>query len=220
MDRTSPHDHPVFADPMLDRALAVQVVERGPVTGRWFRSGGLEALSHAPWWTPFMVWGPALVVGAGLGVVYGGALAVPALALGWLVWTLLEYLLHRAVFHAPVRGPVSAVVTWVIHRHHHARPDDTDRRAAMPWQAASLIVPTTAGAVAWWPGGWLGVATGAGVVLGYLWYEAVHRWVHRRRRCPTALVALQQHHLAHHFKTPERRFGISTDLWDRVFRTL
>ena len=33
------------------------------------------------------------------------------------------------------------------------------------------------------------------------------------------LQALRQHHMAHHYRTPDSRFGVSTTLWDRVFRS-
>jgi dihydroceramide fatty acyl 2-hydroxylase len=31
---------------------------------------------------------------------------------------------------------------------------------------------------------------------------------------------LRQHHLTHHYRTAEVRFGVSSPLWDRVFGTL
>jgi dihydroceramide fatty acyl 2-hydroxylase len=31
---------------------------------------------------------------------------------------------------------------------------------------------------------------------------------------------LRQHHLTHHYRMPESRFGVSSPLWDRVFGTL
>jgi sterol desaturase/sphingolipid hydroxylase (fatty acid hydroxylase superfamily) len=33
------------------------------------------------------------------------------------------------------------------------------------------------------------------------------------------LKVIRQHHMAHHFKTPEMRFGVSSPLWDIIFRT-
>jgi sterol desaturase/sphingolipid hydroxylase (fatty acid hydroxylase superfamily) len=30
---------------------------------------------------------------------------------------------------------------------------------------------------------------------------------------------LKRHHMEHHFKTPDARFGVSTSFWDQVFRT-
>jgi sterol desaturase/sphingolipid hydroxylase (fatty acid hydroxylase superfamily) len=30
---------------------------------------------------------------------------------------------------------------------------------------------------------------------------------------------LRQHHMAHHYTKPDRNFGVSSPLWDLVFRT-
>ncbi len=37
---------------------------------------------------------------------------------------------------------------------------------------------------------------------------------------PTGLGRfLRQYHLAHHYAVPDRHFGVSSPLWDLVFRT-
>ncbi len=36
---------------------------------------------------------------------------------------------------------------------------------------------------------------------------------------PVRLFYLKRYHRLHHFKTPEKRFGVSNPLWDIVFRT-
>jgi sterol desaturase/sphingolipid hydroxylase (fatty acid hydroxylase superfamily) len=59
----------------------------------------------------------------------------------------------------------------------------------------------------------------AGAVFGYLAYDLLHYAAHAgslRGRVPRYL---RQHHLTHHFRTPETRFGVSSPLWDRVFGT-
>jgi sterol desaturase/sphingolipid hydroxylase (fatty acid hydroxylase superfamily) len=59
----------------------------------------------------------------------------------------------------------------------------------------------------------------AGFIHGYLIYDLLHYAIHRGRM-PTRLGRyLRQYHLAHHYASPERHFGVSSPLWDVVFRT-
>jgi dihydroceramide fatty acyl 2-hydroxylase len=139
-------------------------------------------------------------------------------ALGVLLWTLVEYLMHRFLFHWPAEGPVGRVVTFVVHGHHHVTPRERSRLAATPVQFGSLGLllagfwqlvfdsPTWALAM-------------AGTATGYLLYEAIHYLAHHGRPKSRLLKALVRHHLAHHYRTPDRRWGISSPLWDWVFRT-
>jgi sterol desaturase/sphingolipid hydroxylase (fatty acid hydroxylase superfamily) len=58
-----------------------------------------------------------------------------------------------------------------------------------------------------------------GFLHGYLTYDLLHYFIHRGRM-PTRLGRyLRHYHLVHHFKTPDRHFGVSSPLWDVVFRT-
>jgi sterol desaturase/sphingolipid hydroxylase (fatty acid hydroxylase superfamily) len=58
-----------------------------------------------------------------------------------------------------------------------------------------------------------------GFLHGYLAYDLLHYFIHRGR-VPTRFGRyLRQYHLVHHYKTPDRHFGVSSPLWDLVFRT-
>ena len=144
--------------------------------------------------------------------------AVGVFALGALGWTLLEYVMHRFLFHWPTRGDVGRVVTFVVHGHHHVTPREPSRLAATPVQFGSMI----AAAYGLWVLA-LGPSTGAlataGTIAGYLAYEAIHHLAHHGRPRSRLARALVRHHLAHHYETPDRRWGISSPLWDWVFGT-
>jgi sterol desaturase/sphingolipid hydroxylase (fatty acid hydroxylase superfamily) len=59
----------------------------------------------------------------------------------------------------------------------------------------------------------------AGFIHGYLVYDLLHYFIHSGR-LPTALGRyLRQYHLTHHFKSPDAHFGVSSPLWDVIFRT-
>lgn len=60
----------------------------------------LEPLSKTPWWVVPTLWMPPVIYGTILGV---GSLGVVPAALYWVtgvcIWTLVEYILHRCLFH-------------------------------------------------------------------------------------------------------------------------
>lgn len=149
--------------------------------------------------------------------VHGLAASLGLFALGALAWTLLEYLMHRFLFHFPAKGDPGKVTTFIVHGHHHVHPDEPSRLAATPVQFLSLL------ALMW--GLWrltLGDAWTialAGTMTGYLAYEAVHHVVHHGSGGGPILRALRRHHLAHHHGGERSRWGISSPLWDWVFRT-
>jgi sterol desaturase/sphingolipid hydroxylase (fatty acid hydroxylase superfamily) len=137
---------------------------------------------------------------------------VGALAAGAALWTLIEYALHRFVLHR--RNVFS-----MMHARHHASP-----RAFIgtpTW--LSLVVLASAIFLPAWIMTSLNVASGvmAGVALGFLWYGILHHAIHHRRPrliASLALTATQRHRLHHH--TARRgNFGVTTPVWDWLFRT-
>ena len=59
----------------------------------------------------------------------------------------------------------------------------------------------------------------AGVMHGYLAYDVLHYYIHKRPMRSRIGMYLRRHHLQHHYAAPERNFGVSTPFWDFVFRT-
>jgi sterol desaturase/sphingolipid hydroxylase (fatty acid hydroxylase superfamily) len=146
----------------------------------------------------------------GMSVLWVGVAAL----LGASAWTLLEYVLHRFVFHARSAAAVGARE----HRQHHANPD----YFAPWWQkglaavaATALIAPLSVG-VAGRRNGL--VFTGAFVAM-YLLYEVLHRRVHTRPPRGAYGRWRRVNHLAHHFRDPRRAHGVTVPLWDGVFGT-
>lgn len=136
------------------------------------------------------------------------------LLLGALTWTLLEYLLHRFVFHERRLG----VALAREHLEHHAKVDwfVPMRRKVL---LAAIVLPALA-LVAVPVAGWAsGVAFVSGVVGGWLAYEALHRAIHIWPPRTAYGRWARRHHLHHHFADPRRNHGVSSPLWDHVFRT-
>jgi len=200
---------------------------RGPDRARplrFFSLGREEALTRAHPIVPFLLAGP--LIGGLLdqarfdGRLGGGALWA-ALGAGVLLWTFVEYAMHRWLFHWPVRpdAPRSLRLGMLlVHGHHHLVPDDPHRLVATPIQLGGLlllvhgVLTVTVGPP--WSGPLL-----AGFLLGYLAYEALHFRAHHVRPRTRIARALAGHHLRHHATDGDRRWGISTPLWDWILRT-
>lgn len=129
---------------------------------------------------------------------------------GIAAWTLLEYLVHRFVFHRHAVGQR-------LHQLHHDHPSDPDA------ERSSLSTPLLAFPIGYLLIGAAGVEDGsaifAGLLLGYLAFIAVHYAVHRWPIEPgSRLYPAKLRHLTHHC-LEDCNFGVTTIFWDIVFRT-
>lgn len=187
----------------------------------WFNRPGLDWLLNrsSTVFSVLVAWGTglyALYETFAAQVAMGRALA--AFAMGALLWTLLEYVLHRFAFHFEAASLPARVVLFMVHGHHHDAPGDPHRLAATPLQFTSLGLllfgilrlpfdtPTT----------W---SIMAGLSFAYGTYEWLHHGVHHGRARKGLRGALRRHHLRHHLSRPDRNFGISSPLWDYIFFT-
>lgn len=158
-----------------------------------------------------------VLVELGVLAVAAGRVAGPlVLALVWLGgvagWTLLEYLLHRFVFHIPRASPLSVLGSRQHLDHHDAPsrlPITKPLHLTLPAIALGVGLASTQGP--------LGLAAAAGLVAGYLGYELAHVAAHVLVG-DHPLPGLQAWHLRHHLD-PGRAFGITNSVWDRVFDT-
>jgi dihydroceramide fatty acyl 2-hydroxylase len=139
-------------------------------------------------------------------------------AAGWLFWTLMEYWIHRIVFHfEPESGP-GARFHWIIHGVHHDHPNDPLRLVMPP----SVSVPLAAGFYGLFVlvlGSAAGNVFAAGFLLGYLVYDMTHYYLHHFKPKTRFGRLMRELHMRHHFQDDTRGFGISAPFWDYVFRT-
>ena len=188
--------------------------------GTLYRSRALEVIfTLAPPWLPYVVMGPIAIAALTDGYLWLSPGRLLAFAmLGALLWTLVEYLMHRFLFHAPAKSEAARVILLLVHGHHHVWPDDRSRIAATPIQFGSLALLLFGLLTLFLPGMEAHAAFG-GAMLAYLAYEAVHFYAHHGRARHGALGALRRHHMKHHHEDPRSRWGIGSPLWDVVFRT-
>jgi sterol desaturase/sphingolipid hydroxylase (fatty acid hydroxylase superfamily) len=131
-------------------------------------------------------------------------------AAGFLMWTLIEYGVHRSLHDA-------AGVPRRAHERHHANP------ASIEAERSSLTTPLIACAIAAVLVLLLGISAGCGVLAGllsgYFAFIFVHHAAHRWTVYPTSpLYGARRRHALHHHRGPGH-YGVTTPLWDIVFRT-
>ena len=144
--------------------------------------------------------------------------AVAALfLLGILLWTLIEYLIHRYIFHYEPKTRWGKQLHFVIHGVHHDYPNDA-RRLVMP-PVISIPLAFLFFGLFFLIFGSLAPAVFAGLVFGYLCYDMLHYATHHLAMKSGVWLWLKQYHLRHHFKDDHVGYGISSPLWDYVFRT-
>ena len=187
-------------------------------TVRMFESDFMEFFSRVHPVTPLVLYLP--VVGYMLYVSLW-QLSIAAVTglflLGVLLWTLTEYLIHRYVFHYEPRTRWGKRLHYVIHGVHHDYPNDA-RRLVMP-PVISIPLAFLFYGLFLLVFGSLAPAVFAGLVFGYVCYDMLHYAMHHLAMKRGAQLWLKQYHLRHHFKDDHVGYGISSPLWDYVFRT-
>jgi len=198
----------------------VDPVTRGETT-RMFESDLVERFSRIHPATPFVFWLP--VIAFCLYRTHDRQLALTTTALlflgGLLTWTLTEYVLHRYVFHWVNETSWGKRIHFVLHGVHHDYPNDKDR-LVMPLGASIPLGIVIYGIFYFAFGQLHGEALFAGMALGYLGYDGTHYAVHHFKHTTRLGKVLRKHHMLHHHADHDGGFGVSTPLWDLVFRTM
>jgi dihydroceramide fatty acyl 2-hydroxylase len=184
-----------------------------------FESRLLDRFTRVHPAVPVVIYGPVVIALMVTAVRRDGLGDTAALLLvGYLVWTLFEYWLHRLVFHFEPEQGVGARLHWMIHGVHHDHPNDPMRLVMPP--AASIPLAVLVIAVMWMiAGSTHAPAVAAGFLAGYLIYDEMHYALHHHAPKSRLGKKLRELHMRHHFQDDERGFGISAPYWDRVFGT-
>lgn len=195
---------------------------------RLFKSDFLEFFTHIHPAVVAAIWLPVigyLVFIALSGRAAGGPwIHIPAgILIGMAVWTLAEYVLHRFVFHFPARTPRQERLAFLFHGVHHAQPMSKTRLVMPP--AVSIPLSLLFYGLFWLvirvllaQPQWL-APTFCGFVSGYLIYDMTHYATHHWKVPWGWFRWVRRYHLRHHTQTPNKRFGVTSPLWDKVFKT-
>ena len=205
---------------------------------RMFRSDLLERTTYVYPWVPHLIYVPIVIALLWMSPL-GLAASLMYFAIGLLIWTFIEYLLHRFAFHAPdeimketheisagleLNEPVIPalptlrhVIYFIFHGVHHEYPSDSKRLVMPP--VASLPMGLVAWVIFSMIFGGTVIPAFAGLLVGYLIYDTTHFVLHHKS-VPTAFGKLiKKAHMRHHFLEPDENYGVSSPLWDIVFRT-
>jgi sterol desaturase/sphingolipid hydroxylase (fatty acid hydroxylase superfamily) len=156
-------------------------------------------------------------------VLFGGAIILThidevervdwlvAVAAGLALWTFLEYAMHRIVLHR-------IVFFDRMHDVHHHAP--TEKIGTPSWLSLGVVAFGIFGPCYLGLGPLLGSGVTAGIMIGYLWYISVHHAVHHWRLDHAGyLYRAKRRHAQHHHTHVDRNYGVTTPLWDKVFRS-
>ncbi|KAI5783588.1 sphingolipid fatty acid hydroxylase [Geopyxis carbonaria] len=193
--------------------------ESAPLFGNF-----LEPLSKTPWWIIPIIWLPCVFYGtyeASKGMPNYTAVAM-LFAVGYGIWTLVEYGLHRCLFHLDEKMPDNRVfitLHFVLHGVHHYLPMDKLRLVMPPTLFLALATPfwKLAHILFYWD--WH-IATNiyCGGIFGYVCYDLTHYFLHHRK-LPAHYQDLKKYHLQHHFADFQKGFGVTSKFWDKIFGT-
>lgn len=186
-----------------------------------FQNAYLERLTHTQILFPIGIFTCLAVALLYYGISYKG-LSLVLLAISFLVgmvtFTLVEYLVHRHVFHLSPDTPKKADFQHKFHGIHHQFPKDQDRLAMPPILSISILSVVFGFSYLLMQTYVYGFTAGFG--MGYAAYLSVHYMVHALPPPKNFFKTLWVNHGIHHYKDDEVAFGVSSPLWDWVFGTL
>jgi sterol desaturase/sphingolipid hydroxylase (fatty acid hydroxylase superfamily) len=185
-----------------------------------FKSNLLEALSKVPFYVPLIVYIPvigyciyrAFETAIGLGTFFGYML------LGLFVWTFTEYILHRFVFHYLPKPKWGQRLHFIFHGVHHDYPSDALRLVMPPSASIPLAIAFYYLFRAMLPVNYI-YAFFPGFIVGYLFYDISHYAIHHFNFKANFWKKIKQHHMLHHYQDPTKGYGVSSPLWDKIFRS-
>jgi dihydroceramide fatty acyl 2-hydroxylase len=186
-----------------------------------FESRLLDFFSRVHPSVPAIIFVPVVVGAVWLGIDRGLAVGTTVLffAIGIAIWTLTEYWLHRLLFHWEPKFRGGDRLHFIIHGVHHDHPNDA-MRLVMPPAVSVPLAALFLGLYVLVFGTPHAFPAFAGFIFGYLGYDYTHYHVHHHTPKTNLGKQIRQQHMRHHFQDHRFGFGVSSPMWDVVFRTL
>lgn len=196
-------------------------VSRQEESPRMFKNNFMEFFSKVHWSIPILIYLPLIAYLLWISATklrLSWIAIIGMFLLGYALWTLAEYLLHRFVFHYHPKSKLGKRLFWILHGVHHDYPNDRLRLVMPPAISLPLAVAfyglflTAFGKI-------IAPPLMSGFALGYLIYDISHFAIHHFNLKGFYFSQIREHHLRHHFKDSENGFGVSVRFWDKVFNT-
>lgn len=186
---------------------------------RLFQSSFFERISHThPAW-PVVLFGPVILYFGWRSFEHTMWWQVSIAAMiGLLIWSLVEYLFHRVVFHYEPKTDWGKKFHFLAHGVHHAYPNDSTRLVLPP------IFTIPAAFMFYWV--FANLAANfvdpifSGFAIGYVFYDITHFATHNLAMKSRVGRWIKQYHMLHHYTDEDHNFGVSSPLWDYVFGTV
>lgn len=137
--------------------------------------------------------------------------------IGLVLFTLVEYLVHRFLYHLPSVYEEGGAA-YAFHGIHHKFPKDKKRLVMPP--VVSVIIASLLLYLNHLMMGNIAFSFTGGFLFGYAAYLSVHYIVHRYKPPKNIFRELWIHHSIHHYQEDDKAFGVSSPLWDYVFGTM
>ena len=201
--------------------MAKNFVSNKDETVRMFKSDFFEVLSKVHFTVPLYIYVPVIAyfLYRSIGMFHLSSFNILVYILfGAFIWTITEYTLHRFIFHFPAKSEFGKKIHFIFHGVHHDYPSDT-KRLVMPPSVSiplALMFYYLFNAIL---GEILVAPFFVGFIIGYLVYDLGHYAIHHYNMHNKILLAIKNHHMRHHFQDPEKGFGVSSPLWDKVIGT-
>jgi hypothetical protein len=178
--------------------------------------------AHLRYWRPFHLYlplGAVLLIGAAVGAPFSWITGGLIFTLGVVSWPLLEYGVHRGLFHLPTRSTGVLSSLSRAHLMHHDDPQNIEFIFVRLYASAPI---TTLMFLLLWAG--LGqwqkaVLAIMGQWAGYMFYEFVHYSAHFRAPQTALMRYLKKYHMLHHHQDDQTRFGVTTPVIDWLLGT-
>src|ERR1700744_4076410 len=188
---------------------------------RMFKNDILEALSKVHFLVPVFIFVPVILYCTYL-ALFDKQIGVLAyfeyFFIGLFVWTFVEYIMHRFVFHYVPKNKFGLRLHFIFHGVHHDYPSDAKRLVLPPSVSIPLatafyflfnaILPVNA-IYGFFPA----------FILGYLFYDISHYAIHHFNFKGRIWREIKRHHMLHHYQDPGKGYGVSSPLWDKIFRS-
>ncbi len=201
--------------------MAKNFISNSQESTRMFKNDLLEALSKVHFLVPVFIFVPVILVSTYIALFVkqiGILVYIEYFFIGLFVWTFVEYIMHRFVFHYVPKNKIGLRLHFIFHGVHHDYPSDAKRLVLPP----SVSIPLATAFYFLWnailPANYV-FGFFPGFILGYLFYDISHYAIHHFNFKGNIWKKIKQHHMLHHYQTPEKGYGVTSPLWDKIFRS-
>ena len=137
---------------------------------------------------------------------------------GIFVFTFVEYMMHRYLFHIRTGTPARDKFQYTLHGVHHEFPKDKERLAMPP--VMSITISTILLFLFEFIIGDFVFAFLPGFLVGYSGYLVMHYIQHIFKAPKGFFKSWWANHAVHHYKDQTKAYGVTSPFWDYVFGTM